>query len=234
MYRLAKLGFSQSYTYFTWRTAKWELEQYFTELTQTEVREFFRPNLWPNTPDILSDYLRDGGRPAFMARFVLAATLGANYGIYGPAFELCENRRKDTISEEYLNSEKYELKHWDIDSPKSLKNFIKRVNTARRENPALQDDRSLRFHFVDNEQLICYSKRTADHGNVILVVVNLDYRYKQSGWVNLSLEELGIEQGKPYQVHDLLVNAKYKWQGSRNYVELHPQKIPAHIFRVQQ
>jgi len=232
MYQLAKLGFSQSYTYFTWRNMKWELTQYFTELTQTEVQEFFRPNLWPNTPDILSDYLRDGGRPAFMTRLVLAATLGANYGIYGPAFELCENHRKDTISEEYLNSEKYELKHWDTDSPNSLKDFIAQVNDIRRENPALQSDWSLRFHSVDNDQLICYSKHTEDLSNVILVVVNLDYRYKQSGWVELSLEELGLDYGQSYEVHDLLVDTTYQWQGSRNYVELNPQKIPAHIFRI--
>jgi len=233
MYRLAKLGFSQSYTYFIWRNVKWELTQYFTELTQTDVREFFRPNLWPNTPDILSDYLRDGGRPAFMTRLVLAATLGSNYGIYGPAFELCENRRKDTISEEYLDSEKYELKHWDIAAPNSLKDFIARVNRIRRENPALQGDLSLRFHEVDNDQLICYSKHAEDHSDVILVVVNLDYRYRQSGWVNLSLEELRLGSNEVYQVHDLLNDAVYRWQGARNYVELDPRKIPAHILRVQ-
>jgi starch synthase (maltosyl-transferring) len=232
MYRLAKLGFTQSYTYFTWRNTKWELAQYFTELTQTEVREYFRPNLWPNTPDILTDYLRDGGRPAFMVRLVLAATLGANYGIYGPAFELCEDRRRDKESEEYLDSEKYEIKNWSIASPNSLKDFIGRVNHIRRENPALQSDSSLHFHSVDNDQLICYSKRTEDLSNVILVVVNLDYRYKQSGWVELSLEELGLDFDKPYKVHDLLADATYRWQGSRNYVELDPQKIPAHIFRI--
>jgi len=232
MYRLAKLGFTQSYTYFTWRNVKWELTQYFTELTQTDVREFFRPNLWPNTPDILNDYLRDGGRPAFMARLVLTGTLGANYGIYGPAFELCENRRKDKESEEYLDSEKYELKQWDIESPKSLRDLIARVNRIRRENPALQSDWSLRFHSIDNDQLICYSKCTEDLSNVILVVVNLDYRYKQSGWVDLSLEELGLDPGQPYSVHDLLADVTYRWQSSRNYAELDPQKMPAHIFRI--
>ncbi len=234
MYRLAKLGFTQSYTYFTWRNVKWELTQYFTELTQTGVREFFRPNLWPNTPDILSDYLRDGGRPAFMTRLALAGTLGANYGIYGPAFELCENRRKDEESEEYLDSEKYELKQWDIKSPNSLKDFIARVNDIRRKNPALQSDLSLRFHSVDNDQLICYSKRTEDFSNVILIVVNLDYRYKQWGWVDLVLEELGLKSDQPYEVHDLLADATYRWKGMRNYVELDPQKTPAHIFQVKQ
>ena len=233
MYQLAKLGFSQSYTYFTWRNAKLELEQYFTELTQTQVREFYRPNLWPNTPDILNNYLRDGGRPAFIARLALAATLGANYGIYGPAFELCENRRKDTVSEEYLNSEKYEIKHWNIERQDSLKDIISLVNKARRENPALQSDRGLRFHAVDNDQLICYSKCTQNYSNVILVVVNLDYRYRQSGWVTLSLDELGIAQDQQYQVHDLLDDSTYTWKGPRNYVELSPKKLPAHIFRVE-
>ena len=233
MYQLAKLGFSQSYTYFTWRNVKWELEQYFNELTRPPVSEFYRPNLWPNTPDILNNYLRDGGRPAFIARLVLAATLGANYGIYGPAFELCENRRKDEISEEYLDSEKYEIKHWDIERRDSLKGIISLVNKARRENPALQSDRGLRFHAVDNDQLICYSKCTPYGANVVLVVVNLDYRYKQSGWVTLSLDELGIAPDQPYQVHDLLNDAIYTWQGPRNYVELNPSKLPAHIFRVE-
>jgi starch synthase (maltosyl-transferring) len=232
MYRLAKLGFSQSYTYFTWRNAKWELEQYFTELNKTEIREFFRPNLWPNTPDILSDYLRDGGQPAFMVRLILAATIGASYGIYGPAFELCENRRKDTVSEEYLDSEKYEIKHWDIERPDSLRHFITRVNRIRRKNPALQSNLSLHFHPVDNERLICYSKRTEDHSSVMLVVVNLDYRYKQSGWVNLSLEELGLDADRTYQVRDLLADTAYKWRGPRNYVDLDPQKVPAHVFQV--
>jgi starch synthase (maltosyl-transferring) len=220
MYRLAKLGFSQSYTYFTWRNAKWELEQYFTELTETEAAEFFRPNLWPNTPDILSDYLRDGGRPAFMIRLILAATLGASYGIYGPAFELGENRRKDAVSEEYLDSEKYEIKHWDIARPDSLKDLIARVNRIRRENPALRGNLSLCFHPVDNEQLICYSKRSEDRSSVILVVVNLDYRYQQSGWVELGLEELGLKAEQPYRVRDLLTDTAYQWRGSRNYVEL--------------
>jgi len=232
MYQLAKLGFSQSYTYFAWRNTKWECTQYFTELTQTEVREYFRPNLWPNTPDILTEYLQSGGQPAFMVRLVLAATLGANYGLYGPAFELCENHPRETGSEEYLNSEKYELKHWDIDSPDSLKDFIARVNHIRRGNPALHSDWSLRFHSVDNDQLICYSKQTEDLSNVILVVVNLDHRWTQSGWVELPLEVLGLDAHQPYQVHDLLSDARYLWQGPRNYVELNPHTCPAHIFQV--
>ena len=233
MYRLAKLGFSQSYTYFTWRNAKWELTQYFTELKQSPLKEYFRPNLWPNTPDILTEYLQHGGRPAFVARLVLAATLGANFGIYGPVFELQENLAKEPGSEEYLNSEKYEIKYWDRDDPASLKDVIGRVNRIRRDNAALRADRGLTFHHTDNEELICYSKATDDRSNVVLVVVNLDYHWKQSGWVDLPLEELGLDPNLPYQVHDLLTDARYMWHGPRNYVELNPQLIPAHIFRVQ-
>jgi len=232
MYRLAKLGFNQSYTYFAWRNAAWEIKKYFTELTQTDVAEFFRPNLWPNTPDILTEHLQNGGPPAFAARLILAATLGANYGIYGPAFELCENRPREAGSEEYLNSEKFETRTWDIDSPGSLKDLIARVNRIRRENPALQGDRSLRFHPVDNEQLICYSKHTADFSNVILTVVNLDPHHTHSGWLELPLAELGLA-AEPFQAHDLLSEARYQWYSPRNFIELNPQVVPAHIFRIR-
>jgi len=233
MYELAKLGFTQSYTYFAWRNVKSELTEYFTELAQTDVREYFRPNLWPNTPDILTECLQSGGRPACMARLVLAATLGANYGIYGPAFELCENTARAPGSEEYLNSEKYEIKHWDIKRSDSLQEFIARVNRIRRENPALQSDWSLRFHPVNNEQLLCYSKATEDRQNEIVVVVNLNPHYTHSGWVELDLDALGLDREHPYQVHDLLTDARYLWHGARNYVELNSQSVPAHIFLVR-
>jgi len=232
-YHLAKLGFSQSYTYFAWRNTKHELTQYLTELTRTEVREYFRPNLWPNTPDILTEYLQFGGRPAFISRLVLAATLSSGYGIYGPAFELCENRPRETGSEEYLNSEKYEIRHWDLDRPESLKEIIARVNRIRRENPALQSNAHLRFHPIDNDQLICYSKQSEDGTNVIVVVVNLDPRHTHAGWMDLALEELGLAAAQPYQVHDLLSEARYLWHGSRNYIQLNPQAMPAHIFRIR-
>jgi starch synthase (maltosyl-transferring) len=233
MYRLAKLGFTQSYTYFAWRNTKWELTQYFTELTQTEVREFFRPNLWPNTPDILTEYLQFGGRPACMARFVLAATLGANYGIYGPAFELSENRALRQGSEEYLDSEKYQQRHWEINRADSLRGLITRVNAIRRENPALQRDANLRFHPVDNEQLIAYTKSSDDYANTILVVVNLDPHHTQAGFLDLPLDVLQLDPHQPFQVHDLLSDARYLWHGPRNYVELNPQVMPAHIFRIR-
>ena len=233
MYRLAKLGFTQSYTYFAWRNTKWDLTQYFTELTQTEVKEFFRPNLWPNTPDILTEYLQFGGRPAFMIRLCLAATLGANYGTYGPAFELCENRAVRSGSEEYLDSEKYQIREWDLNRTDSLKDSIARVNRIRRENAALQSDTSLRFHNVDNEQLIAYSKTSEDLSNVILVVVNLDPHHTQSGWVEVPLDLFQLDAHQQYQVHDLVTDARFLWQGARNYVELNPHIMPAHIFRVR-
>lgn len=233
MHRLAKLGFTQSYNYFPWRNTKAELMQYFTELTQTEVREFLRPSLWPNTPDILTEQLQHGGRPAFMSRLVLAATLGASYGIYGPAFELQEHLPREAGSEEYLNSEKYEVKQWDLDQPDSLREFIGCVNRIRRENPALQSDWSLRFHEIANDNLVAYTKRTSDGSNVILVVVNLSSHHVHSGWLELDLGSLGLDAERPFQVHDLLTNARYLWQGPRNYIEVDPHSAPAHIFRIR-
>jgi starch synthase (maltosyl-transferring) len=233
MYRLAKLGFSQSYTYFAWRNTKQELTEYFNELAHPEVQEYFRSNLWPNTPDILPEFLQVGGRPAFMIRFILAATLGASYGIYGPAFELCENTAYQSGSEEYLNSEKYELKHRDLNSAWSLKDFITRINRIRKQNPALQSNRNLRFHSTDNPSLICYSKATEDLSNIIIVVVNLDSFHAQAGWIDLDLNSLGLDAAHAFQVHDLLGGGRYLWQGARNYVELVPESLPTHILHVR-
>lgn len=234
MYRLAKLGFTQSYNYFPWRNTKQELTRWFTELSATEVREYFRPNLWPNTPDILTEHLQLGGRPAFMSRLILAATLGASYGIYGPAFEHCCNQPRQPGSEEYLDSEKYQLQHHDWNRPDSLRGLITRINRIRRENPALHSDMRLQFHEVSNEELICFSKHTADLSNLIVVIVNLDPCHRQSGWIELALQELGIPDERPYQVHDLLTDARYLWHGPRNYVEVNPQDLPAHVFRIRQ
>ena len=231
MYRLAKVGFSQSYTYFTWRTGKRELMEYFTELTTSPVRDFFRPNLWPNTPDILTEQMQRGGRPMFMSRLVLAATLGANYGIYGPAYELLVNQATPG-REEYGANEKYEIKRWDLERPGTLRDFIAHVNRIRIENPALQSDRGLLFHPTDNEQLLCYSKSTEDGANLVLVVVNLDPIWTQSGFVDLRLDELEMESSQPFAVDDLVSGSRYSWQGSRNYVELNPHVMPAHIFKV--
>lgn len=233
MHRLAKLGFSQSYTYFAWRNTKHELVTYATELTQTDLCEFFRPNFWPNTPDILTEHMQLGGRPTFMARLVLAATLSSNYGIYGPPFEHCWNQPSHPGSEEYRDSEKYQLHYHDLQRPDSLKNFVARVNRIRREHTALQSNKTLEFHPVDNDDLIAYSKQSPDAGDLLLVVVNLDPRHRQSGWLELPLERLGLDAAQPYQVHDLLSDARFLWHGPRNYVELHPQPMPAHIFRVR-
>jgi starch synthase (maltosyl-transferring) len=234
MYRLAKLGFTQSYTYFAWRTSKWDLTQYFTELTTPPVVEFFRANLWPNTPDILTEQLQTGGRPAFVQRLILAATLGASYGIYGPAFQLMESAPLIEGKEEYLDSEKYQLRDWRIDDPNSLSDLIAKVNRIRRANPALQQDRSLTFHDVQNEALIAYSKRSDDGDSFILVVVNLDPYNTQAGVVGLPIEEMGIEPNQPYQVHELITEARFRWQGPYNYVELNPFVVPAHILRIRQ
>jgi starch synthase (maltosyl-transferring) len=232
MQRLAKLGFSQSYTYFTWRNSKWELSEYMRELTQTDVKEYFRPNFWPNTPDILHEYLQTGGRTAFMTRLVLAATLSANYGIYGPAFELCVNLPREPGSEEYLDSEKYEVKFWDLDAPYSLREFIGRVNRIRKQNSALQRNDGFQLLDTNNDQLFTYSKQSED-GNRVVVVVNLDPHNLQSGWVRVPHDEFGLVPGESFELHDLLDGGRYTWRGEWNYVELNPHILPAHILRLE-
>jgi starch synthase (maltosyl-transferring) len=267
MYSLAKRGFTQSYTYFTWRTEKSELQSYFEEITKPPVSDFFTPNLWPNTPDILHASLQTGGRPAFQQRLILATTLAASYGIYGPAFELCENLPIKPGSEEYLHSEKYEIRRWNRRDPNSLAPLITLLNQIRRTNPALQSDLSLHFHPVDNPHLIAYSKSTlkppppltlaetltplpppaarpaaasgpslvaptpAASTNTILVVVNLDPRYEQSGWIDLDLKQLGIRHDQTFDVEDLLTGIHYQWHDRSNFVALHPAAT-AHIFRL--
>jgi starch synthase (maltosyl-transferring) len=233
MYQLAKRGFTQSYTYFSWRNTRHEITEYFRELAKPPVSDFFRPNLWPNTPDILTEYLQFGGRAAFMARLTLAATLGASYGIYGPAFELMEREPREAGSEEYRDSEKYQIRHFDLGRGDSLGDFVARINRIRRENPALQSDRGLAFHRTDNETLIAYSKSTADRSDAVLTVVNLDPHHRQSGWVDLDLAALGVASDQPFQVHDLLSGSRFLWRGARNFVELDPERGPAHILRVR-
>jgi starch synthase (maltosyl-transferring) len=232
MERLAKVGFSQSYTYFTWRDTKEELTEYMLELTTTPIKEYFRPNFWPNTPDILPGHLQTGGLPAFRFRLVLAATLCSNFGIYGPAYELGDNTPTKPGSEEYLNSEKYEIKQWDLTNPVSLKPLITRLNQIRGANPALKSNERLHFHPTDNPMLICYSKRTADGSNQILVVVNLDPSLVQAGWIDVDLAALGLAADGTFEVYDLLADHSYSWRGSRNYVALRPAEAPAHVFRV--
>ena len=232
MEQLAKAGFTQSYTYFTWRTNKAELTEYLTELTATPVKEYFQPNFWPNTPDILPAGLQTGGLPAFRSQLILAGTMVSSYGIYGPAFELGDNTPFKQGGEEYLNSEKYEIKQWNLEDPASLKPLITRLNQIREQNKALQSNERLHFHPTDNPQLICYSKQTADGSDTILVVVNLDPNLVQAGFVTLDLDVLSKGVGDAFDVEDLLNGPTYRWLGARNYVSLDPAGTPAHIFRV--
>jgi starch synthase (maltosyl-transferring) len=231
MKALAKAGFNQSYTYFTWRNSKQELIEYFTELTQTEMSEYFRPNLWPNTPDILPFVLQEGGRPAFMIRVLLAATLSPLYGIYS-GYELCENEALPG-REEYLDSEKYQFKKRDWSAPGNIKDWIAKINEIRKQNRALQLYSNLRFYHAENDAILFYSKMTAARDNIILVVVNLDPHRKQHSFVDVPIEQFGQMESDEYAVQDLLSGATYAWRGRRNYVELDPEIQPAHIFLVR-
>ncbi len=231
MKALAKAGFNQSYTYFTWRNSKRDLIEYFTELTQTELSEYFRPNLWPNTPDILPFILQEGGRPAFMTRVVLAATLSTLYGIYS-GYELCENEALPD-REEYLDSEKYQFKKRDWNAPGNIKDWIARLNKIRKENRALQFYTNLRFYYAENDAILFYGKMTAARDNIILVVVNLDPHHKQHSYVDVPIDHFGQTESDVYRVHDLLSDAVYTWRGRRNYVELDPEIQPAHVFLVR-
>ena len=228
---LAKSGFTQSYTYFTWRNTKQELTDYLTEITTPPVAEYFRGNLWPNTPDILHETLQRGGRPAFKTRLVLAATLSSLYGIYS-GYELCENVPREPGSEEYLNSEKYEYKARDWDAPGNLVDYVTRINRIRRENRALQVSTNLRFYGADNPDILFYGKMTPERDNVVLVAVNLDPFATQASPVDVPIAELGIGAAQTYRVHELVGDAWYEWRGARNYVELHPNVEPAQIFVV--
>jgi len=231
MKSLSQLGFTQSYTYFTWRNTKREITEYLTELTQTEMRYYFRANFFPNTPDILPTFLQTGGHPAFLIRAVLAATLSTAYGIYS-GFELCENVPVPG-QEEYLNSEKYQFKQRDWDAPGNIKNYLTKLNRIRRQSRALREYENLRFQTVENEQIIFYSKATEALDSTILVLVNLDPYNTQSGFAYVPLESFAINDGDPFQVEDLLTGEKFIWRGRRNFVMLDPHSRPAHIFRLR-
>ena len=230
MYALARSGFSQSYTYFTWRTTKREIETYMGELA--EVADLYRPNFWPTTPDIFPEHLVHGGRAAFVQRVLLAGTLSSSYGIYGPSYELGEHEPRRGV-EELARNEKYQIRTWDLDAHGSLRHIIARLNQIRRGHPALHGNRTLRFHPTDNDLVMCYSKTTEDLSDVILVVVNLDPHHRHSAWITLDLTALGIASDEGFQVHDLLGDARYSWRGARTYVELDPQQSPAHIFEIR-
>lgn len=229
MHRLAKVGFSQSYTYYTWRNSKRELTDYFNELIRTPEADYFRPNVWPNTPDILPAALQYGGRPIFLSRVAMAATLSASYGIYGPAYELLVHAALKEGGEEYLDSEKFERRVWDLERPESIADFIAVLNQARRENPALHTNAGLRFLKIDNDQLLAYVKTTPDGSNTVVCVVNLDPHHTQSGWLELDLSAFGLEAGQSYQLHDVISGARYLWQGGRNYIALDPRRMPVHV-----
>jgi starch synthase (maltosyl-transferring) len=234
MMELAKAGFTQSYTYFTWRNTKWELEEYLTELTQTSMREYYRGNFFANTPDILPNILQVGGRPAFRMRLVLASTLSSLYGIYS-GFELIENRARGVAgaTEVYQDSEMYQHKVWDWDRPGNIVDDVARINRIRRGNPALQLYDNLRFCATDNDQLIAYFKATPDRSNIVLCVVNLDPFWSQSGWLQVPLEDWGIGPDQPYVMDDLFSGQRFTWRGNSNWVRLDPSQQPAHLFRVE-
>ncbi len=233
MQRLAKVGFTQSYTYFTWRQNAWELREYFEELAGPTV-DFLRPNLWPNTPDILTAELQTSGRPAFVTRAVLAATLGPSWGVYGPAFELGEHRPVRAGSEEYLHSEKYEVREWDLDQPGSLARLLGRLNRIRRNEPALRRLDTLHFHGVDNPWLLAYSKTDpAGRGDPVLVVANVDHHEAHAATVDIDWAALGLPTGARYRLVDQLGGATYEWSGrDRNHVHLSPWSVSAHVFTV--
>ena len=238
MERLARTGFTQSYTYFTWRNTKRELQEYLGELSSAPLKHYMRPNFWPNTPDILHEELQSGCRAKFIIRLVLAATMSSNYGMYGPAYELCEHLPVAPGKEEYIDSEKYEIKRWDIDRPGNIRAEITLLNRIRKENPALQSTSNISFVRIDasanheHDWLIGYVKHSGDERNIILVVVNLDHSNTHGGWLRFPLERFGAAADSLYDVEELLTGARYEWHGEWNYVELNPALMPAHVFRV--
>jgi starch synthase (maltosyl-transferring) len=229
---LAKIGFTQSYTYFTWKNTKQELEEFLREFVLSDAAEYYRGNFFTNTPDILHEYLQKGGRPAFKTRLVLAATLSSLYGIYN-GYELCENTPKEPGSEEYLDSEKYQYKVRDWNKEGNIKNFIAKVNAIRRENPALHETRNLRLLQADNANIFFYGKWTKYKENIILVVVNLDPSNTHESTVFVPIHELSISPWENYVVHDLITDERYLWKGEANYVKLNPNKEPAHILLLE-
>ncbi|PYN16686.1 MAG: hypothetical protein DME05_07595 [Candidatus Rokuibacteriota bacterium] len=229
---LAKSGFTQSYTYFTWRNEKQELIDYLTEITEPPMADYFRGNLWPNTPDILHETLQRGGRPAFKTRLALAATLSSLYGIYS-GYELCENTPREPGSEEYLNSEKYEYKVRAWDAPGNLVDYVTRINRIRRENRALHGYANLRFYGADDPNILFYGKMTPARDNLVFVAANLDPFAAHGCLVDVPIAALGIGASQPYRMRELITDREYEWRGPRGYVDLHPDVEPAQIFVLQ-
>jgi len=229
MNALAKLGFNQSYTYFTWKNSSWELKDYLGQLTQKPSTLYYRPNFFANTPDILHEYLQHGGRPGFRVRLLLAATLSPVYGIYS-GFELCEGTPVRPGSEEYIDSEKYQLVHRDLNAPGNIKQDVARLNRIRRENPALQTLSNLEFIGSDYDGILAYRRYAPN--NELLVVVNLDPHRMHETQLDVPLDRMGIGEGEPYEVCDLMTAARYVWRGRRNYVKLDPTERVGHVFRI--
>jgi len=233
MQQLAKVGFTQSYTYYTWRNSKQELIEYMNELTKGEMKDYYRPNFWPNTPDINPYILQGGLEAVHLTRFFLAATLSSNYGFYGPVFEFMVH---DALpgKEEYLDSEKYEIRHWEWTKQNKLTQIIGMVNKIRKENRALQFTNNIGFCKIENEQLLAYFKSADGPANNLLMIVNLDPYHKQSGYVQVPLSPMGKKEGDAFVVHDLLTGAKYTWHKEWNYIELDPNALPFHLFRIEE
>jgi starch synthase (maltosyl-transferring) len=233
MEHLAKIGFTQSYTYFTWRNSRNEFIEYLNELTKTQVREYYRPNFWPNTPDILPVSLQHQGEPAFIARYIMAATLSSNCGIYGPVFEYNYNVPHPD-REEFIDNEKYEIKKWDWDKKTKTKEIITLVNIFRNNNPALQTTWNIHFADTDNPALLCYGKTDDFKEHKVFVAVNMDSYFQQGGWIKVPVNEMGLDPNKPYIVKDILTGKEFEWHHERNFVLLDPNEMPAHVFEVTQ
>jgi starch synthase (maltosyl-transferring) len=230
MQQLAKQGFTQSYTYFTWRDSKHELTEYVTELTQTDQKEYMRPNFWPNTPDINPYHLQGANESKYLQRYALAASLSSNLGIYGPVFE---QMISDAIpgKEEYYMSEKFQVYQYDWFKETKLTKLIASINKMRHENASYQQTNNIRFCTIENQNLIAFYKWDDDKTNETLTVISLDPYYKQTGFVQLPLQELGIHPGHSIEVHDLITSNSYHWIEEWNYVELHPT-LPFHFFKI--
>ena len=232
MQRLGRLTFTQSYTYYTWRNNKWEIKDYVEELTQTEMKEYFRPNFWPNTPDINPWKLQSPNEAAYMMQLFMAATLSSNYGVYGPVYEFMEATPVPG-KEEYLNSEKYEIRHWDWERETRITELMRDINVIRRNNKALQGTNNIEFCETQNDQLLAYYKWDDSESNRLLMVVNLDKDHPQSGLVRLPLERLGGAHGDKFVMLDLMTGNQYVWESEWNFVLLDPAHYPFHLFRIE-
>ena len=230
MHQLGKQGFTQSYTYFTWRNNKHELIEYLNELTKTDQQYFFRPNFWPNTPDINPWALQGNIESVYLQKYFLAATLSSNTGVYGPVFEYMQGAALPG-KEEYLDSEKFQLRHWDWSVENKLTTLMGKINHLRKEHAALQQTNNIEFLNIENDQLLAYYKFDQTKESEIICVVNLDPYYAQKGMLQLPLQSLGIHAGHQLKVHDLITNSSYIWDKEWNYIELHPV-LPFHLFKI--